>query len=101
MKTKLVLLFLAILSVQLRAQAPGIITYQGRINTTNGLIAWRLSTGMSHALGRDWRVFLFGRIDTVGGAANRASPLVRRETGASAGLGLTYTWLRSETMVED
>ncbi len=31
MKTKLVLLVLAILSVPLRAQAPGIITYQGRI----------------------------------------------------------------------
>ena len=67
----------------------------------SGLIAWRLSTGMSHALGRDWRLFLFGRIDTVAGAANAASPLVRRETGASAGVGLTYTWLRSETMVDD
>jgi outer membrane scaffolding protein for murein synthesis (MipA/OmpV family) len=67
----------------------------------SGLIAWRLSTGMSHALGRDWRVFLFGRVDTVAGAANKASPLVKRETGASLGVGLTYTWLRSETTVED
>lgn len=72
-------------------------SYQAR----SGLIAWRLSTGMSRALSRDWRVFLFGRIETVGGAANSASPLVRRETGASAGIGLTYTWLRSESTVND
>jgi MipA family protein len=67
----------------------------------SGLIAWRLSTGMSRALSTDWRLFLFGRIDTVAGAANTASPLVKRETGASLGVGLTYTWLRSEATVND
>jgi MipA family protein len=67
----------------------------------SGLIAWRLSTGLSRALSRDWRIFLFGRIDTVAGAANAASPLVRRDTGASAGVGLTYTWMRSERSAED
>jgi outer membrane scaffolding protein for murein synthesis (MipA/OmpV family) len=56
---------------------------------------------MSRALSTDWRLFLFGRIDTVAGAANTASPLVKRETGASLGVGLTYTWLRSEATVND
>jgi outer membrane protein len=66
-----------------------------------GLVAFRLSGTVSRRLTQDWRVFGFARIDTVAGAANRASPLVRQTTGASAGIGLTYTWLRSETMATD
>jgi hypothetical protein len=34
-------------------------------------------------------------MDSVAGAANRASPLVERTYGASAGIGLSWTWLRS------
>ena len=66
-----------------------------------GLVAWRLSASFSRSLSRDWRLFGFGRIDSVAGAANADSPLVRRTHGASVGLGVSYTWLRSQRMAED
>lgn len=61
----------------------------------SGLIAWRLGASLSRPLGPDWRVFGFARIDSVSGAANADSPLVRQTTGATVGLGLTWTWMRS------
>ncbi|MFO1251919.1 MAG: MipA/OmpV family protein [Inhella sp.] len=60
-----------------------------------GLVAWRLSSGFSRPLGSDWRLFGFARLDSVAGAANRDSPLVRQTLGWSAGLGLSYTFARS------
>ncbi|RZL33854.1 MAG: MipA/OmpV family protein [Rubrivivax sp.] len=66
-----------------------------------GLIAWRLKGRVSHRLTPDLRLFAFGRIDSVAGAANRDSPLVRRTTGASIGIGLTYTLKRSEAHATD
>lgn len=66
-----------------------------------GLVSWRVGTTLSRKLGPDWRVFGFARVDHVGGAANRASPLVRRDTGLTAGIGASYTWLRSDTLVDD
>jgi outer membrane protein len=67
----------------------------------SGLVAWRLNASVFHQLSRDWRVFGFGRIDSVAGAANDNSPLVKKTNGASLGLGLTYTWLRSERSAVD
>ena len=61
----------------------------------SGLIAWRLGLSATHRLSRDWRVFGFGRLDTVVGASNEDSPLVSRTTGLTAGLGLLWTWRRS------
>jgi hypothetical protein len=66
-----------------------------------GLIAWRLGLTASHRLTRDWRVFGFGRLDSVAGAANADSPLVSRTTGYSAGIGLQWTWMRSERAAAD
>lgn len=63
-----------------------------------GLLAWRLSASVSRNLNRDWRLYGFARVDTVAGAANRASPLVRQTTGTMAGVGVSYTWMRSTTM---
>jgi len=40
-------------------------------------------------------------VDTVHGAANRDSPLVRQTTGATVGLGVSYTWLRSAARAQD
>jgi outer membrane scaffolding protein for murein synthesis (MipA/OmpV family) len=60
-----------------------------------GLMAWRLSASASRKLSPDWRLFGFVRIDSVSGAANQLSPLVKRNDGATMGLGITYTWLRS------
>jgi MipA family protein len=66
-----------------------------------GLIAWRGTLGVSAPLGPDWRLFGFARLDSVTGAANRASPLVKSTHGASVGLGVAYTWRRSGTMAAD
>jgi outer membrane scaffolding protein for murein synthesis (MipA/OmpV family) len=62
----------------------------------SGVIATRLAFNLSKRLSTDWRFFAYARVDTVEGAANRRSPLVDRPTGASAGLGLSWTWLRSD-----
>lgn len=66
-----------------------------------GLIAWRLGLTTSHSLTRDWRIFGFGRLDSVSGAANADSPLVSRTLGLSAGVGLQWTWMRSERSALD
>jgi len=66
-----------------------------------GLVATRLSVSATRSLGRDWRVFGFARLETVQGAANEASPLVRKKGGASMGLGVSYTWMRSQARAHD
>ena len=66
-----------------------------------GLVALRLATGFLRELSPDWRLFGFARVDTVQGAANRDSPLVRQTTGATVGLGVSYTWLRSSSRAAD
>lgn len=60
-----------------------------------GLIASRLGLALGKDLGPDWRLFGFARIDSVAGAANRTSPLVRQTSGLTAGFGLSWTALRS------
>jgi len=66
-----------------------------------GLVSMRLRGSFSGRLSRDWSLFGFVRLDSVAGAANEASPLVRRTTGASVGLGVSYTWLRSQQRAQD
>lgn len=61
-----------------------------------GLIATRLTLSMGRRIAEDWHFFAYARGDTVRGAANRASPLVDRPTGASVGIGLAWTGWRSE-----
>lgn len=60
-----------------------------------GLIAWRVGVAASHTLGRDLRLFGFTRFDSVRGAANAASPLVRESGGWTAGFGVAWTFARS------
>lgn len=67
----------------------------------SGLIAWRLKTSLSRRLTPDMRVFGFARVDSVAGAANEDSPLVRRTNGVSVGVGLIYTLKRSEARAVD
>jgi outer membrane scaffolding protein for murein synthesis (MipA/OmpV family) len=67
----------------------------------SGLVSWRLSGSFTRTLSPDWRLFGFGRIDSVSGAANTASPLVRRNAGATVGAGVAYTWMRSERRAVD
>jgi hypothetical protein len=61
-----------------------------------GLAAVRLGLRLSQVIGADWRWFGFLNVDSVVGAANRASPLVRQSTGATLGVGMIWTWMRSE-----
>ena len=55
----------------------------------------RLSASFSKSLARDWQLFGFTRFDSVAGAANKDSPLVKDTNGLSFGVGMSYTWLRS------
>lgn len=66
-----------------------------------GLLATRVSASLSRDLSRDWTLFGFARLDSVAGAANRDSPLVQGRTGATVGVGVSYTWLRSSRPAED
>lgn len=66
-----------------------------------GLVAWRLGLNVVRPLSADWRLFVFGRLDSVAGAANAHSPLVRRTGGASAGIGVSWTWMRSSERAAD
>lgn len=67
----------------------------------SGLIAWRLGTTLSRRVTANLRLFAFARVDAVAGAANRASPLVDRRTGASVGFGFTHTLLQSQAEAKD
>jgi len=66
-----------------------------------GLVSLRLSASFSKSLSPDWRLFGFARIDDVSQSANRDSPLIKRDIGASAGFGLAYTWMRSDLSASD
>ncbi|MEO6281720.1 MipA/OmpV family protein [Roseateles sp.] len=66
-----------------------------------GLIAWRLGGSVATQLTPDLRLFSFVRLDSLAGAANRDSPLVRQMSGASYGIGLTYTLKRSAARAND
>jgi MipA family protein len=66
-----------------------------------GLIAWRGGVSGGYRIAPDWLLFAYARVDTVAGARNRASPLVQRTTGASAGIGFSWTFARSDEKVAD
>ena len=66
-----------------------------------GLIATRFSLYLSHAVTPDLRISTGVRLDSVDGAANQDSPLVRRNAGFTAGVWLTYVLARSKELVQD
>lgn len=61
-----------------------------------GLIGWRLGTSFTKSLSPDWRLFGFLRMDSVAGAANEVSPMVKKTSGVTGGLGVSWTWMRSK-----
>ena len=61
-----------------------------------GLLLWRLAGFVSHPYSNKLRIFAGFRIDSVNGAANEASSLVRKKTGVSGLMGFTYTWMQSD-----
>ena len=62
-----------------------------------GLVSTRLELGLTQRLSDNWRLFGFARLDNVALAANSNSPLVKQTTGTSVGMGLVYTFYRSDS----
>ena len=60
-----------------------------------GLLSTRASFGASKKLTPDLRVLGFIRLDSTAGSANSNSSLITRNSGASIGVGLAYTFGRS------
>jgi outer membrane scaffolding protein for murein synthesis (MipA/OmpV family) len=61
----------------------------------------RLGLSLSHELTPDWRLFGFVRYDNYSRAANRDSPLFRKNSGTSLGVGFTWTAYRSRARAWD
>jgi len=72
-----------------------------RYDARSGLIALRASLFASRLFTPDVRVFSYLRLDSVEGAANQNSPLVRRDSGWSVGLGFAWTLSHSERSAKD
>lgn len=66
-----------------------------------GLLALRAGLLASQTLTPDVRLFYILRFESLAGAANRDSPLVRRDSGWSAGIGLAWALARSERSASD
>lgn len=60
-----------------------------------GLMLVRTGLFGYYRIDRDLRAFGFTRYETYAGAANRDSPLLKKSTGFSVGIGLAYTLGRS------
>jgi MipA family protein len=67
----------------------------------SGLISLRASVFVSRLVGQDVRIFGYLRYDSLQGAANHDSPLVRSEFGWSVALGLAWTLAQSERSARD
>ncbi|MES1982445.1 MAG: MipA/OmpV family protein [Pseudomonadota bacterium] len=72
-------------------------SYQAR----GGLIALRSGVMVSHPLTADVKLVTFVQLESVAGAANRDSPLVRRNSGWTAGVGLSWIFARSDRRAND
>jgi outer membrane scaffolding protein for murein synthesis (MipA/OmpV family) len=71
------------------AERPAYAADAGLMLVRTGLFGtWRMNP--------DVRLFGFVRYESYAGAANRDSPLMRRSTGASAGIGFAWTLARSQ-----
>jgi len=66
-----------------------------------GLMLVRTGLFGTWRMNPDLRVFGFVRYESYAGSANRDSPLMRRSTGASAGIGFAWTLARSQARARD
>jgi outer membrane scaffolding protein for murein synthesis (MipA/OmpV family) len=62
----------------------------------SGLMLVRTGLFGTYKMNPDLRLFGFVRYETYSGAANQDSPLMKRSTGASAGIGFAWTFARSQ-----
>jgi len=66
-----------------------------------GLVATRLSASLRHRISGSLRLQYFAQVETVGGAANEASPLVRSHQDAGVGISLIWgVWHSAESGTE-
>ena len=64
-----------------------------------GYFGSRLELGVSHKIGRDVRVFFYGRLDDYNGARNDDSPLLKAKVGYSAFVGFSWAIWHSDATV--
>lgn len=82
--------------------APAYATaFRPAYNAESGLVAWRLGANASRQLSPHVRLFGYAQLDSLASAANNASPLVQKRVGSTLGVGLIYTFARSETLVSN
>jgi outer membrane scaffolding protein for murein synthesis (MipA/OmpV family) len=62
----------------------------------SGLMLVRTGLSGTYKLNPDVRLFGFVRFESYAGAANQDSPLLKKNTGASAGIGFAWTFARSQ-----
>jgi outer membrane scaffolding protein for murein synthesis (MipA/OmpV family) len=62
----------------------------------SGLLLVRTGVFGTYRLNPDLRLFGFVRYETYSGAANQDSPLMKKNTGTSAGIGFAWTFARSQ-----
>jgi MipA family protein len=67
----------------------------------SGLMMVRTALFASRRLTPDWRLFGFVRYDLYAGSANHDSPLMKKQTGTSVGLGFAWTMARSQERARD
>ncbi len=60
-----------------------------------GLLLVRTGLFGTYRLNPDWRLFGFVRLESYAGAANKDSPLFKKNAGAAAGIGFAWTFARS------
>jgi len=70
---------------------------RGEYDARRGLIGTDLTTGLAYTH-QSWEVYIGGRVSSYAGAANRASPLFRRETNV-AGF-IAFGWLFYQSSAE-
>jgi outer membrane protein len=70
-------------------------------SASSGLMLVRTGLFATRRMNPDLRLFGFVRYESYAGAANRDSPLTKRSTGASAGIGFAWTLARSRAMARD
>jgi outer membrane scaffolding protein for murein synthesis (MipA/OmpV family) len=65
-----------------------------------GYFGTRLELGASRKLGKDFRVFGYGRIEDFSGARNDDSPLYKSHWGYTTFVGVSWSFWKSERSVE-
>jgi outer membrane scaffolding protein for murein synthesis (MipA/OmpV family) len=72
-------------------------TYEAK----GGFLGSAVTVDVARNLNSNLRVFSYLRYENYSGAINADSPLMKRNSGTSVGLAITWVWGRSETMLPD